>query len=526
MKRRAFLELVGQAGGAAAVFSAMRALDLHADSSTWTPTFAPLGRAPEGVRIVVLGAGLAGLTAAYELQKLGYACEVLEARTRAGGRACTVRRGFVSEETPPTDGQVCAFDEGLYFNPGPMRIPNTHAVTLAYCRELQVPLEMFTTVNEAAYVHSSHVTDPATARMRMRELHADWRGATAELLAKAVSESALELELSVEDKTRLLEWLRVDGDLDAALRYTGSVRRGYRRMPGAADAAGIVDDPIALTRLLRTTYSGSVTLTELWYQTPMFQPVGGMDRLPAALAARVRGVRLGAEVLAIEQPGGGVRVRYRDSSGVHETSGDYAICTLPLTVLRQLPIDAAPETRHAIASVAYMPVGKAGLQFARRFWEEDEGIYSGITRTDLDITQIIYPSHGYHSTKGVLIGYYQNSQTEPALAVAMGNRSPAARIALAVEQGSRIHPQYHREFEHGFSVAWQNVKYSQGGWALWTDETRKGDAYRTLCRPDGGLYFAGDHLTYSTAWMQGAFQSGRAVAQAIHERASATAARI
>lgn len=515
--RRSFLEIVGQAGGAAALYSAMEALDLHAVAEQ--PPFAPVGRAPAGARVVVLGAGIAGLTAAYELQKLGYECDVIEARRRAGGRACTVRRGFVSEEIAPTDGQVCDFDEGLYFNPGPMRIPNTHSTTLQYCRELDVPLEMFTTINEAAYVHAEKTGDPATRKMRLRELHADWRGITSEMLAKAVAHDSLDRPLTAEDKARILDWLRVEGDLDANLRYAGTMRRGYRILPDAGTAAGALTDPVTLAQLLRTTYSGSLT-TELWYQTPMFQPVGGMDRLPAALAARVRGIRLGAEVLAIEQPAGRVRVRYRDVTGVHETEAHYAICTLPLTILRTIPVDVAPAMREAFERVSYMPTGKMGLQFKRRFWEEDDGIYSGITRTDLDITQIVYPSCGYQSRKGVLVGYYQNLPTEPELAVAMGKRLPAARLAIALEQGARIHPQYRREFETGFSVAWQNVKYNRGGWALWTEESRNSSVYRTLCQPDRALYLAGDHVAYTTAWMQGAFQSGRAVAQAIHERAA------
>ena len=183
-------------------------------------------------------------------------------------------------------------------------------------------------------------------------------------------------------------------------------------------------------------------------------------------------------------------------------------------------MDVAPAMREAFRSVSYMPTGKIGLQFKRRFWEEDDGIYSGISRTDLEITQIVYPSHGYQSQKGVLIGYYQNLPLAPELAIAMGERMPAERLAVALEQGSRIHPQYRKEFETGFSVAWQNVKYSKGGWAVWNDETRKSPQYRTLCRPDRLLYLAGDHVTYTTAWMQGAFQSGRAVSQAIHERAT------
>ena len=93
----------------------------------------------------------------------------------------------------------------------------------------------------------------------------------------------------------------------------------------------------------------------------MFQPIGGMDRLPAALAARVRGVRLGAEVLAIEQPEGRVRgCGIAIESGVHETEGHYAVCTLPLTLLRDLPVDVAPAMRDAFRSVSYQPSRQDG----------------------------------------------------------------------------------------------------------------------------------------------------------------------
>ena len=90
---------------------------------------------------LILGAGLAGMTVAYELGKVGYDCRVLEARARPGGRVFTVRRGTVSEEDGPS--QTAAFDDGLYFNAGPMRISHHHHTTLAYCRELQVPMEVF-----------------------------------------------------------------------------------------------------------------------------------------------------------------------------------------------------------------------------------------------------------------------------------------------------------------------------------------------------------------------------------------------
>ena len=138
LTRRHFLTRIAVAGGASAAYEVMTGLGLLA-----YPGQAPFdltGRAP-GTRVLVLGGGLAGLTVAYELGKSGYACRVLEARARPGGRVFTVRRGTLSEE----DGsqQTAAFDDGLYFHAGPMRISHHHRTTLAYCRELNVPVEVF-----------------------------------------------------------------------------------------------------------------------------------------------------------------------------------------------------------------------------------------------------------------------------------------------------------------------------------------------------------------------------------------------
>ena len=133
LTRRHFLERVAATGGASLAYETMSGLGLMAAQPA-----APFGLRGEGkgVRVVVIGAGLAGLTVAYELGKLGYHCQVLEARERPGGRAHTVRRGTISEEDGPP--QTCAFDEGQYFNCGAMRIPYHHTTTLAYCRELGV----------------------------------------------------------------------------------------------------------------------------------------------------------------------------------------------------------------------------------------------------------------------------------------------------------------------------------------------------------------------------------------------------
>ena len=138
LTRRDFLRRAAALGGAPLVYEGMTGLGLL---GTPTQTRVELSGRVSGVRVLVLGGGLAGLTAAYELGEVGYDCRVLETRARPGGRVFTVRRGAVSEEDGPS--QTAAFDDGLYFNAGPMRISHHHQTTLDYCRELQVPLEVF-----------------------------------------------------------------------------------------------------------------------------------------------------------------------------------------------------------------------------------------------------------------------------------------------------------------------------------------------------------------------------------------------
>lgn len=508
--RRTFLEQIGQTGGGVAVHGAMRSLGLAATpAAPWRP---PTERAPAGTKVVVLGAGLAGLASAYELQKLGYQCEVLDARQRTGGRCVTVRRGFVSEEKgmPP---QKAEFDPDLYFNAGPMRIPHHHTPTLDYCRELSVPIEAFCAFNEAAYVHNATAPEGAK-RLRVRELRADWRGYTSEMLAKAVTFDTLDRPMTKDDRDRIVEWLRQEGGLSAEIRYSGSARRGYTSAPGAGASPGVTGPPVGFDELLQTGF-GRYLSTEFAMQSPMFQIVGGTDQLQKALAARVQHVTLGAEVTAIEQPQGAVRIKYTASNGAaKEVTADYAISTMPLTVMRGMQIDASDAVKEAIANVNYASAAKIGLQFKRRFWEQDDQIFGGMTRTTLDITQIVYPSTGYLSKKGIVIGYYINGQG----ATKVGELSPAERLKKALDEGGQIHPQYATAYENAFSIAWQKVAHSQGGWAQFNEAQRKKE-YLTLLRPDRQLYFAGDYTTYVSGWMAGAFQSARLAVSAIHERA-------
>lgn len=470
-----------------------------------------------GKEVLILGAGLAGMAAAYELNKLGYRCTILEARERAGGRCWSIRKGSVNTETG--FGQHTAgFDTGQYFNAGPSRIPHHHGLTLHYCKELKVPIEVYSNVNENAYYFAEGRGPLSNKKIRVREVHNDMRGWMAELLAKGMDGGKIDAGMSREDTLKVIEYLRAEGGLDIDKLYKASARRGYIEPPGPGDREGRLGEPMTLLAMLQSGLLDAdfYNVAEYTYelQGTLFQAVGGMDRIAAAFEQRVGSmIRYHAEVSSIRNSGEGVVVVYRDKTGERRVQADLCICTIPLPVLSDIDHNFSSDASRAIDSVVYMPTGKIGLQFKRRFWEEDEAIYGGITHTNNELTQLFYPSYDYLSGKGILIGYYNFN----AKAVATGKLSYEQREQLALDKGALIHPQYRQEFETSFAVSWHKTKYNLGGWALYSAEERQ-TLYRPLLEPDGQVYFAGEHMTYLNAWMAGALESARSVVAALHGR--------
>lgn len=474
----------------------------------------------KGKKVILLGAGLAGMASAYELTKLGYQCTILEARERAGGRVFSVRKGSVNEET--VNGKIVAdFDEGMYYNAGPSRIPHHHLLTLHYCKELGVPLEVYNNINEAAYYFSEGKGPLSNRKIRKREIHNDMRGYMTELLAKAVDKKQLDTGLTKEDGEVFLEYLRAEGGLNIDDLYKASTRRGYMEAPGSGEKVGRIADPYKLADLISSGFLNPefYNVGEYAYelQMVMMQAVGGNDNIAKAFEKKVGHlIKFSAAVTSVKNLAEGAKVTYKDKSGEHELEADYCICTIPLQVLSNVDHNFSSDVSRAIDKTAYILAGKIGMQFKRRFWEEDEMIYGGITYTNNLLYQIFYPSSGYLSNKGMLLGYYNFNDR----AKTVGDMSYQDREKLAYEKGMLIHPQYEKEYDKkSFSVSWHKTKYSMGGWAIYSEEERQ-SIYKKLLAPDKNVYFAGEHLSYLNGWMAGALESARSVVTSLHSRVS------
>ncbi len=518
--RRDLLGLIGAAAGGAAMYVAMTALG-HAAESTYTGPL-KLDGDPRGASVLVLGAGVAGMVATMELRRAGYKVELLEFNDRVGGRTWTLRGGDRYTEMGGAV-QECGFDPGLYLNPGPWRIPYHHRGLLDYCKRLGVALEPFVQVNHNAYLHATGSFGGKPQRYRTVE--ADFHGTVADMLAKAVRTDRLGGAVTPEDTQILLAALQNWGALDRDYRYRAgwdaSEHRGWDKPPGGGlDGRPAPSDPIAPSELLNSRLWRALGAGASYdYQTTLFQPVGGMDAIARAMGREVEPVlRLRTKVTAIRQDDHGVTATWQDtaSGATGQSRADWCVCAIPLSILSQIALTVSPAMAEAIAAVPYAAGLKIGLQFRRRFWEEDEAIYGGISYTDLPISLIGYPQSGFHSAKGVLLGAYAFGP----YAFEFTALDPAERVRRAVAYGAQIHPQYAAEFENGVAVGWHRVPWSLGCYGQWTDAARK-DHYLNLCSLDGRILLAGEHASYIPAWQEGAVLSALDAVQRLHGRVMA-----
>ena len=526
MSRRELFRMIGVTAGSAAMFQAMNSLGFAAESPYRGPI--ELHGTPKGASVLILGAGIAGMTAAYELRNAGYKVQVLEYNQRAGGRNWSLRGGDTYTELGGLT-QHCRFDKDLYINPGPWRIPYHHRGLLSYCKRLKVPLEAFVQVNYNAYLHSSQAFGGKP--QRYREIKADYQGHVAELLAKATRQNALDASVSAEDREKLLESLRDWGALDQDFSYGASLassdRRGYQKEPGGGlTARPVPSQPIGLKDVLDSgLWQGIPNGDTFDMQTALFQPVGGMGRIGEAFGRELGPlIRYNARVIDIHQDEHGVTATYEDRTapgGTRKATADWCLCTIPLPVLSEIPMNVGAPMAAAIKAVPYASAVKVGLQFKRRFWEEDDHIYGGISYTDLPITNIGYPNTGYHSGgKGVLLGAYIWGLN----AMEFTSMTPEQRVQKALDYGSQIHPQYHQEFDNGMAVAWHRSPFTMGCYGMWSSDARD-KHYDDLCQIDGRIALAGEHASFLGGWQEGAVTSSLDAIGRLHQRALAQGAK-
>jgi len=483
MRRRDFLKQT------AVVAAALYASPLHALGVSRVD----LRRAGARKRVLIVGAGLAGLSAAYELVRAGHDVTVLEARTRPGGRVHTLRDGFA---------------DGLHAEAGATRIPDHHDFTLGYVERFGLTLDPFQPADVATVYHVRG------QRMRVAPgAEVDWPYMlTPE--ERTLGRSGIRREY-IESLFGELGDVTDPGWPPAALeKYDRMNRSDFWRSRGASAEAiallslGGIDDRAETISALFMLRNAALNRSLSRY----YKIRGGSDLLPRAFATRLGDrIRYASPVIRIEQNEQGVRAVFEHAGSAHAMAGDYLICAVPFPVQKNIEVSPpfSVEKQQAIERLPYHSLSKVFLQSRQRFWVRD-GL-DGFAITDLPIGQIWDMTYSQAGNRGIL----------QAFPIGVGSRRVTAmpeseRVRFALEHVERAYPGMREHFEGGVSKCWDEDEWAQGGTAFY----KPGQISSLLphvARPEGRVHFAGEHTSvWIDGWMQGALESGNRVAREVN----------
>jgi monoamine oxidase len=460
-----------------------------------------LDRRGPSQKVVVVGAGLAGLCAAYQLTRAGHDVLVLEAQRRAGGRVETLRD----------------FAEDLCAETGATRIPENHAFSLKYVKAFGLELDPFLPPGAAIYylrgqrlaVRSGERPEwpirltPEERALGLAGMQEKAYGGLLAQMGDVASPSWVPPDdLRKYDRLTFTELLRQRGLSEDAIHLRRTASGGFDdTRPHEGDSA---------LRRLRTIALESPGAA-------YYKIRGGNDRLPRAFALRLADkIRYGCPVVRIERDrDAAVRVVWNESGEAKSLSADRVVVAVPFTLLRRIEVvpPFSEEKTRAIDELSYGSSTKVFLQTRTRFWAE-EGL-SGFGYTDLhDYMQVWELGHTQPGPRGLLVAYAKFSGARELDAL-----DEERRIATAVEAVGRVHPELPRHFEGGRSKSWDLDPWARGAFAI----LRPGDVMRLephIGRAEGRVHFAGEHTSpWLGGWMHSALESGERVAREINEAA-------
>lgn len=473
----------------------------------------------ESLHVVIVGAGLAGLCAAYELEKRGHTTVILEADpSHIGGRVRTLR-----------------FSNGLYGEAGAMRIPLKHELTRDYVKEFELPLRRFVDPNPEAYYyvrgHKKRLKDVKKLNQYFALSGWEKTATPEELWKKAVLDRLSALTASEK------------ADLLSPVFTTDAVRTlDQLSLQQLCLEAGLSQEAIALLNLtytvetympLAATENLLIDLNEL-YDHEFYEIVGGCDRLPAAFVQRLRSKpALGCEVVCLEQDPLNRRAAaiYLNEGRLKRAEGDFVLCTLPFPVLSRLEIDPpfSVAKQRAIHELNYESSTKVLAVVNQRFWETDDKIFGGCTYTDLPTALIYYPSDNADTKDSnisngpsVMLASYTLGQAARRLTML----SPDEQASYVIRNLTHVHPQIRQPgmLQRTVSWSWDNHRWSGGAFAYYLPGQYSA-LHQHVIAPEGRIHFAGEHASLAHSWMQGALESAlRAVREMLVSANSTTTA--
>ncbi len=453
-------------------------------------------------QIIIVGAGISGLVAASLLKEAGHKVTILEANNRIGGRIYTIREPF---------------SRGLYFNAGPMRIPDTHKLTLAYIRKFKLPLNLFINKTVSDIIYTNNI------KTRLSIFEKNPSILRYPILESEKSKTAEELMLDVLEP--ILNYIKKDPNKNWSI-----VEKKYKAYSlgtflteyysdGAIDMIGVLLDMeaymgMSLIEVLREMVFFTST-------TKYYEITGGMDALPKAFLSQLNEnifMRYKVEKIIQENSKVMMQVNHEQTIERFMVTGDVAIVTIPFSALRFVEIQPynlfSYYKRRAIRELNYIAATKIAIEFKSRFWEK-AGQCGGKSITDLPIRFTYYPSYGIQTPGAATVLASYTWADEALTWDSLPNRE---RIRYALKNLAEIYGDIvYSEFVTGTSFSWSKNKYSCGAFTAF-EPGQELELFPYITPPSGKVHFAGEHTTLTHGWMQGAIESGVRVAYEVNEQ--------
>ena len=445
-----------------------------------------------GKRVLVLGAGVAGLTAAYELQKSGYQVTLLEGRDRIGGRVWSVREGF---------------EDGMFAEIGAVRIASTHARLLDYLDELGLEKQEFPSGDSLFYIGGERFMKREGEPWPIAGLADNEKTAgLGDLWGSYIQSNFAEFgDLSQGKFTA-----------DQVAQFDQLTWAEYLQQQGASEAflpLYAADNGTEVFAIGALAWMMAEVIDKEWDQT--YHIRGGNDMLPKRLAEEVGmdNILLGHKVVRIEPGPDSVTVIATDPDGKDASfTVDRVVCTLPFPMLRDVDISPAfPQDKtDTIAGLKLMNAGRGYVQTRTRFWKDEGigGLKIALTDTPIerlwDLSEVQNPG----SEKGMFVSYTMSKNAD-----AYCGQTQDQREAYTLDHIEKFFPQVKAEKLHFYHHCWKDDPWARGAWTDYLPG--QWWMFAVARRPEGRVHFAGEHTSAWAGWMEGAIDSGQRVAAEI-----------
>jgi monoamine oxidase len=427
-----------------------------------------------GKHVAIAGAGLAGLTAARELELSGATTTVIEARDRVGGRVHTIR-GFKSGHHAEAGADLIESEQ-------------THVLELAAAVGLtpvRILRQGFGYYGPDRTGKRRILRRPVTFVEAEKRLHPHVEEYKA---ANGQWDSPVAVAIA---RNSVADWLRTT----SAPHEFADGMRGLRGF--------FLADPedLSLLALVDQFAEDGSPGQDAVYRLPT-----GNDRLPRALCARLRGrIVLETAVRRVHQRDHGIRVTVTGQDGQTEIAADYFVSALPASTLRDVQFEPAlPEDqRRAISTLRYGPATRVVLQFSRRFWRAARRPRA--FGTDLPIGAVWDGNEQQRGPAGILtlLAGGRASREVRDIIAAEGIEGVVRRLAWLGTPSDVLDWRV---------VPWEDDAWARGGYAYF-DPSFDPRLRSWLARPAGRVLFAGEHTSVRwQGYMSGAIESGRRVA--------------